>query len=447
MRYLPLTQTNRQEMLSALKLKAETQLFETLPGYQKETDAFNLPSHKTERQAENHLQHLAEKNQPLTQFNSFLGGGVYHHHIPSAVDYLIQRGEFMTAYTPYQPEVSQGTLQVLFEFQTQIARLTGMEVANASLYDGATAAAEAVMMAKRLNKKEHIIVSGNLHPHYKEVIETYLDLQDSHPEINAISLNNSENLISQITDQTSSVVVQCPDFLGHIADFRALSKTCHEKGALFIMVFTEPLALGLLPSFGEIGADIVVGEGHSLGMGLNFGGPGLGLFACKKEHLRQMPGRLCGETTDLNGKTGYVLTLAAREQHIRREKATSNICTNAGLCALAFSIHVSQLGETGYKKLAKLNHHLACILADKLANLKGIKVINQSFFNEFTIELPISADLFCQKMQEKGIIAGLPLSRFDQSDKIKNILIIAVTEMNEKEDINAYILATKEALS
>jgi glycine dehydrogenase subunit 1 len=447
MRYLPLSKPNRRDMLNVLKMTSETQLFETLPGYQADETAFNLPLHKTEREAENHLQKLAEKNKPLSQFNSFLGGGVYHHHIPAAVDHLIQRGEFMTAYTPYQPEISQGMLQVLFEFQTQIARLTGMDVANASLYDGATAAAEAVMMAKRLNKKNHILISGNLHPHYKEVISTYLDLQDNEPEINTISLNNAENLISQITDQTSSVIVQCPDFLGHITDFRALSKSCHEKGALLIMVFTEPLALGLLPSFGEIGADIVVGEGQSLGMGLNFGGPGLGLFACKKEHLRQMPGRLCGETTDQNSKTGYVLTLAAREQHIRREKATSNICTNAGLCALAFSIHVSQLGETGYKKLAKFNHYLTCTLIDKLLALKGINVVNESFFNEFTIELPIAADLFCQKMQEKNIIAGLPLSQFDKTEKAKNILIIAVTEMNEESDLDAYIQAAKEVLS
>jgi len=346
------------------------------------------------------------------------------------VDALIQRGEFLTSYTPYQPEISQGTLQMLFEFQSQVCALTGMEVANASMYDGATATAEAVSMAMRVTGRHKALVSGQLHPHYREVIATQAKWTAAKAELLPVSLQAESFAVDETT---ACVVVQTPDFFGRVHDYTALAEAVHAKGALLIVVVTEIVSLGLLPPPGDMGADIVVGEGQSLGNPLGFGGPYVGLFATREKFVRQMPGRLCGETVDATGQRGFVLTLSTREQHIRREKATSNICTNSGLCALAFSIHLSLLGGTGYQKLAQLNHAYAVQLAEKL-QAKSIKVLNDSFFNELTLQLNQPAAPLVEKLAAQGILAGIPLSRFYSGHD--NLLLVAITELTTEEEMN-----------
>ena len=378
----------------------------------------------------------------------FIGCGAYRHHIPASVDHLIQRGEFLTSYTPYQPEIAQGTLQALFEFQTQVARLYGCEVANASMYDGSTACWEAIAMAGRVTRRKKTILSGGLHPHYVSTAKTMAKftgdlLETAVPSLEAAP--DTGSLIDRIDGETSAVVVQYPDILGRIGDLSELAARCHENGALLIAVMTEAVALGAIRSPGEMGADIVVGEGQSIGVGLNFGGPYVGLFATREKYVRQMPGRLCGETVDQDGRRGFVLTLSAREQHIRREKATSNICTNSGLCALAFSIHMTLLGEKGLTQLAKLNHARACEAAERLAKIPGVRLVNDSFFNEFTLELPVEARPAVHAMVEKGVLGGVSLGRlYPGVEALKNGLVVAVTEVASEEDIDALEAALKE---
>jgi glycine dehydrogenase subunit 1 len=368
--------------------------------------------------------------------------------VPASVDHLIQRGEFLTAYTPYQPEIAQGTLQVLFEFQTQVARLLGCEVANASMYDGSTACWEAIGMARRITRKSKAILSSGLHPHYVSVCNTMAKFTGDTLETDLPSLDaatDAERLIASIDDQTSCVVVQYPDILGRIADLTPIAEAAQAKGALLIAVVTEPVALGLIKAPGEMGADIVVGEGQSIGVGLQFGGPYVGLFATREKFVRQMPGRLAGETIDAEGKRGFVLTLSTREQHIRREKATSNICTNSGLCALAFSIHLTLLGEKGLTGLANMNHARACEAAERLSAIPGVRLVNDSFFNEFTLELPIEARPAVHAMVEKGVLGGVSLGRlYPGVDSLKNGLVIAVTEVVSDADIDALETALKE---
>lgn len=345
----------------------------------------NLPDHRGELEVERALTHLSSKNMRAGSSPFFLGAGAYWHHVPASVDHLIQRSEFLTSYTPYQPEVSQGTLQVLFEFQTQVAMLTGMEVANASMYDGSTAASEAVKMAMRITRRNHVMLSGSLHPHYRDTVLTNEVHTQAELEVCPHDMRGTENLVESITDKTAAVVVQTPSVFGGLIDVEAVATAAHEKGALLIVVVTEIVSLGAIKSPGEMGADIVVAEGQSLGNGLNFGGPYVGLFATRQKYVRQMPGRVCGETDDADGRRGYVLTLSTREQHIRREKATSNICTNSGLCALAFSIHLSLLGEKGLRQLAMLNHQNAVKLASALVEIPGVELVTPTFFNEFTM--------------------------------------------------------------
>ena len=380
----------------------------------------------------------------------FLGCGAYRHHVPASVDHIIQRGEFLTSYTPYQPEIAQGTLQMLFEFQTQVARLFGCEVANASMYDGSTATWEAIVMSHRITRRDKTILSSGIHPHYVSVAKTMAKftedvLQTSLPELTGKT--DAERLIASIDDETSAVVVQYPDILGRITDLTPIAEAAHSAGALLIVVVTEPVALGLIKSPGEMGADIVVGEGQSLGVGLQFGGPYVGLFACREKHVRQMPGRLAGETSDAAGKRGFVLTLSTREQHIRREKATSNICTSSVLCALAFTAHLTLLGEKGLRQLASLNHARACEVADRLSAIPRIRLINESFFNEFTLELPVEARPAVHAMVEKRVLGGVSLGRlYPGADELKNGLVIAVTETVGNEDIDALEMALKEAV-
>ncbi len=439
MRYHPLTQEDRAAMCAAIGVGSVDALFKDVPkAAQLAGPIGNLPSSQPEWQVEKHLRNLAAQNLSGDKAAMFLGAGAYRHHIPASVDYLIQRGEFLTSYTPYQPEVSQGTLQMLFEFQTQVAHLTGMEVANASLYDGATSAAEAVAMAGRITRRGTALLSGNLHPHYAEVIATMGDLTGYHVQraAPAVSGEEDENLSALLSADSSCLVVQNPDCFGHVRDLSRLASACHAQGVLLIVVVNEIVSLGLMPSPGSMGADIVAAEGQSLGNPLNFGGPHLGLFSCRQEYLRQMPGRLCGQTEDAAGQRGFVLTLSTREQHIRREKATSNICTNSGLCALAFSIHLSLLGGVGLQHLAALNHARAVQLAEFLGAIRGCEILNTAFFNEFTLRLPMPAAPLVERAAAENILAGVPLSRlFPDKPELANHLLLAATELNTEEEM------------
>ena len=449
MRYLPLTDADRSAMLDVVGAASIDALFADVPQEARLAGPIpGLPNHASEMAVERHMAALAAKNLAAGSVPFFLGAGAYRHHVPASVDHLIQRGEFLTSYTPYQPEIAQGTLQMLFEFQSQVARLYGCEVANASMYDGSTACWEAIAMAGRVTRRKKTILSGGLHPHYVSTAKTMAKftgdvLETAVPSLDAAP--DTSTLIGRIDGETSAVVVQYPDILGRIGDLSALAARCHENGALLIVAVTEPVALGAIRSPGEMGADIVVGEGQSIGVGLNFGGPYVGLFATREKYVRQMPGRLCGETVDAEGKRGFVLTLSTREQHIRREKATSNICTNSGLCALAFSVHMSLLGEKGLKGLAKLNHARACEVADRLSAVPGVRLVNDSFFNEFALELPVEARPAVHAMVEKGVLGGVSLGRlYPDETGLANGLVVAVTETVTPQDIDALEEALKE---
>ncbi|WP_188054404.1 aminomethyl-transferring glycine dehydrogenase subunit GcvPA [Sphingosinithalassobacter sp. CS137] len=452
MRYLPLTDGDRQAMLARVGAASIDELFIDVPEHARLSGPIEgLPNRASEIAVERHLSKLAAKNLAAGDAPFFLGAGAYRHHVPASVDHLIQRGEFLTSYTPYQPEIAQGTLQMLFEFQTQVARLFGCDVANASMYDGSTACWEAIGMARRVTKRGKAILSSGLHPHYVSVCETMAKftgdmLETAAPELAARS--DIESLIDRIDDDTSCVVVQYPDILGRIGDLSALADACHAKKALLVAVVTEPVALGALTSPGEMGADIVVGEGQSIGVGLQFGGPYVGLFACSEKLVRQMPGRLTGETVDAEGKRGFVLTLSTREQHIRREKATSNICTSSVLCALAWTAHMTLLGEKGLRQLAAANHARACSAADRLAKVRGVELVNDSFFNEFTVKLPREARPVVRALADRGILAGVSLGRlFPETKALANGLVVAVTETVTYEDIEALASGLQEVLA
>ncbi len=454
MRYLPLAEADRQAMLRAIGATSVEDLFVDVPESARLPGKVEgLADHATEMAVERQLGALARQNLVAGEVPFFLGCGAYKHHIPSSVDHLIQRGEFLTSYTPYQPEIAQGTLQALFEFQTQVARLYGCDVANASMYDGSTACWEAIVMARRITKRGKAILSAGLHPHYVSVAQTMARftgdrLDVALPELTAGAPGDDmERLLAGIDGDTSAVVVQYPNILGHVTDLSELAEQAHAAGALLIAVVTEPVALGLVRSPGEMGADIVVGEGQAIGVGLNFGGPYVGLFACKEKFVRQMPGRLCGETVDADGNRGFVLTLSTREQHIRREKATSNICTNSGLCALAFSIHMTLLGEKGLRQLAELNHAKAVAAADRLAHVPGVELVSGAFFNEFTLRLPSEARPVVRAMADRGVLGGVSLGRlYPGVDALANGLVVAVTETVTNEDVEALARALEECL-
>ena len=452
MRYLPLTTDDRSAMLATIGAASIDDLFADVPvDARLDGPIADLPLHASELAVERHMAALSRQNRAAGDGPFFLGAGAYRHHVPASVDHLIQRGEFLTAYTPYQPEIAQGTLQMLFEFQSQVARLLGTDVANASMYDGSTACWEAIVMARRITKRGKALLSTGLHPHYRSVARTMAKytgdvLVDGDPSLEAGT--DWAALAAAIDKDTSCVVVQYPDILGRIDDMTALAAACQAAGALLIAVVTEPVALGLIKAPGEMGADIVVGEGQSIGVGLQFGGPYVGLFACKTKYVRQMPGRLCGETVDANGKRGFVLTLSTREQHIRREKATSNICTNSGLCALAFSIHMTLLGEAGLRQLAAINHGRAKMAATELAKIPGVSVLNNSYFNEFTLLLPTEARPVIHKLAERDILGGVSLGRlYPANADLANGLVVAVTETVTEADISAFAAALKEVLA
>ena len=447
MRYLPLTRDDRKTMLARIGVDSVDALFRDVPkGAEAQLASFDLSDTKGELEVEQTLARLAGQNISGGQAPFFCGAGAYRHHVPAAVDHLIQRSEFLTSYTPYQPEIAQGTLQYLFEFQTQVALLTGMDVANASLYDGSTATAEAVLMAQRITRRKKAILSGGLHPHYAATVETVAGLEGGIVRV-ASTAGRAEDLASEIDNDTACVVVQSPDVFGLIRDLRPIADAAHAKGALLIAVVTEIVSLGLIEPPGAQGADIVAAEGQSIGNGLNFGGPYVGLFATREKFVRQMPGRLSGETVDAAGKRGFVLTLSTREQHIRREKATSNICTNSGLCCLAFTIHLSLLGEDGLTRLAKLNHAKAVQLAGRLARVKGVSLLTPAFFNEFTIALPVGAGPVVEWLAHKGILGGVPAHRlFPDNAGAQNQLIVAATETVTDEDIETFAAALEEVL-
>ena len=447
MRYLPHTDTDRKAMLDAIGVASIDDLFTDVPQVARLDGLIDLPVKQGELQVERAMSAMASKNISASSAPFFVGAGAYKHHIPSTVDHLIQRSEFLTAYTPYQPEISQGTLQTLFEFQTQVAQLTGMDVANASMYDGSTACAEAVMMAARVTKRNKAVMAGSVHPHYVEAAKTLAKYSSVDVIRTDPAMGGLDAVAELIADDVACIVIQTPDVFGQLHDLRSISDAAHEKGVLVIAVFTEAVALGLVEAPGAMGADIAVGEGQSIGVGLNFGGPYVGLFACKDDRrfIRQMPGRLAGETVDADGRRGFVLTLSTREQHIRRDKATSNICTNSGLCALAWTIHMTLLGEKGLTQLARINHETACDLADALDAVDGVEVINDAFFNEFAVRLPKNAAEVVDDLANVGVLGGVPASRLFPG-QFEDILLVAATEINTADDIAIFAKALKGVL-
>ena len=446
MRYLPLSEADRTSMLERIGVGSVDDLFVDVPNVARRSGVVDLPLVAGELEVEAQLQAFARQNLSPSQTPCFVGAGAYRHHIPATVDHIIQRSEFLTSYTPYQPEIAQGTLQVLFEFQTQVARLTGMPVANASLYDGSTAAAEGVLMATRVTRRNKAVLSGGLHPHYRETVETLAHAVGIETEACSLAVDNEADVLAHIDANTACVVVQTPNVFGTATDLTTIAVAAQAAGALLIVIVTEVMSLGLLKSPGEMGADVVAVEGQSIGVPLSFGGPYVGLFAAKEKYLRQMPGRLCGETVDADGERGFVLTLSTREQHIRRDKATSNICTNSGLCALAFSIHMSLLGQEGLKRVARINYAKAHDLRDRLAAIPGVEVATPRFFNEFTVMLPRPAAEVVEALAARNILGGVPVSRLDVDPAFAHHLIVAATETVTEADMNALVGALTEVL-
>lgn len=431
--YIPNTPAEQDDLLAAIGLRNIDELFADIPdGYR--NPALELPAPLSELEIQRELSELAARNRPLASGPSFLGAGSYHHFIPSIVKAIMTRGEFLTAYTPYQPEVSQGTLQVIFEFQTMISALYGMEVANAGMYDGATSVAEAVLMACRVTRRQQVIVADTVSPAYRQVIATYCQAQGI-----TIDITPADQVAGAVTEATAGIVAQYPNFYGSLEDLQALGEAAHADGALLV-VSADPLAMGMLRPPGEFGADIVTGEGQPLGIPPSFGGPYLGLFSCKQQYIRQMPSRLVGRTTDTEGRTGYVLTLQTREQHIRRERATSNICTNEALYALASSIYLAAMGRNGLRQVAELCYHKAHYAAEAIGKLDGYSLPQSGqFFQEFVASCPKPPAEVNRQLMERNILGGL-----DVSDRFDNGMLLCVTEMNTRDEIDALVSALSE---
>lgn len=443
-RYIPHTEEDIQKMLDAVGVKKVEDLFQTIPDEYRLSKPLKLPEPLSEPDL---LRHFQETQAP--QMNSYLGAGAYHHFIPSVVSSLVSRSEFCTAYTPYQPEISQGTLQATFEYQTLMCQLTGMEVSNASLYDGASSLAEAVLMAYRISRKKKVLLSEAIHPEYRRVIQTYIDPDQQ--EVVLIPYRKDEGrtdekiLFDLLSEDVGAVVIQNPNFFGVIEDLPSTGKRVHDVGGLMIVGFSEAIAYGILQPPGAMGADIVAGEGQSLGIPVSYGGPYLGIFTTQERFVRNMPGRLVGETVDLEGKRGFVLTLATREQHIRRERATSNICTNEGLCALMATVYLSCLGKEGLKELAMMNLSKAEYAKKVISRFHGCRLnFTAPTFNEFVLEVKKEPENVLKKLKKEKILGGLPLVKF--YPELDHHLLITVTEMNKKEEIDRWAEALERSL-
>ena len=442
MRYIPNSPEERADMLAAIGLNSAEELFRSIPENVRLQRALNITEPLAESEVIASLEAMAAKNAAAFK-SSFLGAGVYSHYSPTIVDHLIQRSEFFTSYTPYQPEISQGTLQYIFEFQTLICQLTGMEVANASMYDGSTATAEAYLMAQRVTRRDKIVVARSVHPEYRAVARTYAQ----HGDTEIIEIGNDEagrvTGLDALDDTTAALVVQSPNFFGCIEDLKPLADAAHSVGALLVVVVTEALSFGLLKTPGSCGADIVVGEGQSFGIPMSFGGPHVGLFATQDRYVRQMPGRLAGVAYDKNGRRGFVLTLSTREQHIRREKATSNICTNQGLIALAATIYMETMGRKGLREVAAQNAQKAAYAAQQIASVEGYSLpFSAPHFNEFVVRGPRpAAETLEQLRTQSRIIGGLALSKY--YDGHENDFLVAVTELNTRQQIDELVAGLK----
>ena len=433
-------------MLEAIGLKSAEQLFDSIPTQLRLQRPLNTPAALSEIELLDKFERLGQQNSAARRI-SFLGAGAYSHYIPTIVDHIISRSEFFTAYTPYQPEISQGTLQTIFEFQTLVCQLTGMDLANASMYDGSTALAEAVLMAERVTRRSKVIASAVVHPQYLEVVKTYVQHAGIDLELAKFDEKTGQSgtaLAEAVDDQTAALVVQSPNFFGCIEDLKALADAAHAKGALLVVAITEAMSLGLLKSPGACGADIVVAEGQSFGVPLSFGGPYVGLFATRDKYSRQIPGRLAGEAYDKNGRRGFVLTLATREQHIRREKATSNICTNEGLIALAATVYMEAMGRRGIQEAAQQCVQKAAYAARRIAGVKGFSLpFSGPRFNEFVVRGPSNAaELLARLAKEKEIEGGIALSRFMPGHP--NDFLVCVTETNTREQIDSFVSALRE---
>jgi glycine dehydrogenase subunit 1 len=437
MNFIPHTEKDRQEMLKVIGVKSVDDLFVDIDKKLILKKDLNLPKSMSELELSKHMVELSEKNCEAIHNSCFLGAGSYNHFIPSVVNHIISRSEFYTAYTPYQPEVSQGTLQAIFEYQTMIANLTGMDVVNASVYDGATALAESSIMASNITKRDEIIISSTIHPEYRTVVKTYcdsceLDLKEVSFDDGITDLNNLKKMISE---KTAAVFIQNPNFFGCIENISEIEKICHDKGALFIVNVVESTSLGLLKPPGDYGADIVTGEGQSFGNPMNFGGPYLGFMGTKKDYMRHIPGRLSGITKDTKGRRGFVLTLQTREQHIRRERASSNICSNEALCALATTVYLTTLGKSGLKQVANLCYQKSHYAFEEIKQIPSFKgVFSTPFYNEFVVECPVEPEKVNEELIENDIIGGFNLEK--HYPKLKNCMLFCVTEMNTKKDIN-----------
>ncbi len=439
MRFIPATKSDIKEMLNKIGVDSIDKLFQSIPEPLRLRENLNLSPAMSELELARHLQKLASKNQLVERHSSFLGAGSYRHFIPSVIKHLASRSEFYTSYTPYQPEISQGTLQAIFEFQSLICMLTGMDVANASMYDGASSLAEAALMASRITKRKELIVSHAIHPDYRNVLDTYLahlDIKIRTAPVTKEGLTDLSWVEKEINDQCASIILQSPNFFGIIETIEPFSEIAHKKNALQIVSIAEPLSLGILKPPGEMGVDIVTGEGQPLGIPMNFGGPSLGLFASREKFLRNMPGRLVGETVDSEGRRGYVLTLATREQHIRRERATSNICTNQGLCALMATVYLSTMGKNGIKEVAEQNIQKANYAKKRLSQINGVQLqFSGKIFNEFVIKTKKSPAEINSQLLKYLIIGGLDLEKYYPD--LKNCMLFCVTEYNTKKEIDA----------
>ena len=434
-------------MLRTIGIDRMDQLFADVP-IDARYPALDLPPALTELEASRHLAQLAAENVSVKDWPCFIGGGAYNHYSPSAVAHIMGQPQFYTAYTPYQPEVSQGTLQASFEFQSLVCELLGMGVANDSVYDGASAVGEAVLMAQRLTRRERVVLAGSVHPHWREVVQTYVAAREVDIATGRVSIEDSglreQRVLELVDHNTAAVVVQQPDVFGHVRDLNGLAEAVHERGALLIVAVADATSLGVLKSPGDWGADIATAEGQSLGLPLQFGGPWAGLMACKPEYVRQLPGRIAGQTTDHDGRRGFVLTLQAREQHIRREKATSNICTSQTLLAIGITAYLSLMGPAGLREVARQSHAKASYAAERIAALPAFAVLTPGpFYNEFLVRSPVETFELRHRLVQRHILAGVPF--FDDVEGLERTLLLAFTEQNTRSEIDTLVDALAEA--